>query len=168
MAKFKPVLSKQRGKPERSKLIHPIDVPRNGFTPTGRGKGRPEHEPTAATRQMVEVLSGFAINRENISAVLGITIPTLAKHYAEELKNGTAKVETKLISNLLTIASGRDAVALRAICFALQTRFGWSAYVPRPERESEKETAPILGKKEQALLDAKTAHLDSEWGSLVN
>lgn len=118
---------------------------------------------------MVEVLSGFAVTHNDICSALGITLPTLYKHYRKELDAGSAKVEAKLIGNLLALANRKDATGLRAICFALQTRFGWSAYVPRPERDSEREKAdPVLGKKEQALLDAQTAHLDSDWGNLVN
>jgi hypothetical protein len=42
----------------------------------------------------------------------------------------------------------------------MKTRAGWSEYAPPPK------PAP-LGKKEQASIDAETAAIGTEWGSLV-
>lgn len=110
---------------------------------------------------MVEVLSGFAIPLDKICLVLGIAKHTLLKHFAVELERGSAVVEAKLAGNLLRLASGTDGTALKAIMFALNCRFGWSAYVPAPKPEP-------IGKKEQADRDAQTAHESSDWGSLLN
>lgn len=110
---------------------------------------------------MVEVLSGFAIPQVEIAQVLGISQHTLLKNFPGELECGAAKVHSKLVGNLLRLAAGTDGTALKAIMFSLQTRFGWSAYVPRPEPEKP------LGKKEIAQAEAETAHENSDWGSLL-
>ena len=114
--------------------------------------------PTDKDRQTVEVLAGFSIPQEKISLVLGISRLTLWKHFKPEIARGSATVEAKLAGNLLRIASGSDAVALKAIMFALTMRFGWSGYQP---------AAVELGKKAAAAIEAQTAHQDSEWRSLV-
>jgi AcrR family transcriptional regulator len=124
--------------------------------------GRPEHTPTERDRKTVEVLAGYAVTTEKIASVLGISKSTLLKHYASEIENGAARVESMLIGNLTRIASGSDGTALKAIMFALNCRFGWSAYAPRPVAEEP------LGKKAQAEIVAQTAHEDSDWGQLVH
>lgn len=124
--------------------------------------GRPPHQPSEKDRQMVEVLAGFAVPTTKIADVLDITQPTLLKHYETELRTGAAKVEATLVGNLLRLAKGSDGTALKAITFALNCRFGWSAYVPRPETEKP------LGKKEMAEADARSAHEESDWGRLIN
>lgn len=109
---------------------------------------------------MVEVLSGFAIPTAKIASVLDIAEATLFKHYRRELDRGSATVEAKLVGNLLRLAGGKDGTALKAITFALQCRFGWSQYVPRPDGDDKP-----LGKKEAANVAAQTAPPD--WGRLL-
>lgn len=75
-------------------------------------------------------MAGAGLPQIEIAAVLAVTAPTLRKYYYAELSRGAAKVEAKLVANLLTIANGQGAMALRAIIFALQCRFGWSRYAP--------------------------------------
>ncbi|MGX1258323.1 hypothetical protein [Sinorhizobium fredii] len=69
-----------------------------------------------------------------IAAVIGVTEPTLRRHYRCELDRGAAKVEAKLVANLLNITNGKNGTALKAIIFSLQARFGWSKYSPPPTR----------------------------------
>jgi hypothetical protein len=125
--------------------------------------GRPPHAPSDKDRQMVEVLSGFAIPVAKIAVVLDITQATLFKHYRAEINRGKATVEAKLVGHLLRLANGKDGTALKAITFALQCRFGWSQYMPRlPDDDRER-----LGKKELAQIAAETGHENTEWGSLL-
>lgn len=84
------------------------------------------------TRRFVEALAGAAVPQAEIAAVLGVTVPTLRRHYRDDLDRGAACVEARLSSHLLRIASGKDGTALKAIMFTLQCRFGWSRYAPPP------------------------------------
>jgi hypothetical protein len=120
--------------------------------------GRPRHQPTARERQTVEILAGFGIPNDKIKQVIGISKPTLERHYRNELDQGAAKVEAQLAGSLLRIARGSDGAALKAITFALQCRFGWHFTVdpgfdPAPQ-----------GKKEAAQEAARTAGEQTEWG----
>ncbi|RWO51140.1 MAG: hypothetical protein EOS13_21730 [Mesorhizobium sp.] len=83
-------------------------------------------------RRAVEALAGMAVSQAEIATVLAITLPTLRKHYRAELDRGAALVEAELVRNLIRLAGGSDGVALRAIMFSLQCRFGWSPFAPRP------------------------------------
>ncbi|WP_345790216.1 hypothetical protein [Sinorhizobium alkalisoli] len=76
-------------------------------------------------------MAGAGVPQAQIAAVIEVTVPTLRRHYRCELNRGAAKVEAKLVANLLTIANGTDGTALKAIIFTLQSRFGWSRYAPR-------------------------------------
>lgn len=143
-------------KPQRKKVAKKAAPKRKG--------GRPRHQPTQESRQMVEVLSGFAIPQDKIAEAVRVDRKTLLKHYADEIARGSAVVEAKLVGNLLRLASGSDGTALKAIMFALQCRFGWSQYVPRQEQPNP----TPLGKKEAAAILAQTAHEDSDWGGLVH
>lgn len=86
------------------------------------------------TRRFVETLAGAAVPQAEIAAVVGVTVPTLRKHYRQELDRGAGILEWRLVNNLLRIASGKDGTALKAIMFSLQCRFGWSRYAPPPPR----------------------------------
>ena len=131
--------------------------------PAAKSKGgRPQHQPTAQERKLVELLSGMSVPQLKIAEVLGVAQKTMLKHYANELNVGAAKVEAQLISNMFRLAGGRDGTALKANMFLLNCRFGWTQYAPPPPSKE-----PVLGKKEQAMLDAETAHEGNEWGELL-
>ncbi|WP_234913754.1 MULTISPECIES: hypothetical protein [Sinorhizobium] len=78
-------------------------------------------------------MAGAGVPQSEIAAALAVTMPTLRKHYRDELQRGAAIVEARLAGRLMRIASGKDGTALKAIMFALQCRFGWSRYAP-PQR----------------------------------
>jgi hypothetical protein len=80
----------------------------------------------AASASIVELLAGAAIPQRHIA----IDCKSLRRHYRRELDRGAATVEAELVCNLLRLAGGKDGVALKAIVFALQCRFGWSRYLP--------------------------------------
>lgn len=123
------------------------------------------HEPTDQAREICEALAGFGIPQDKIAQVLRITKPTLELHYRAELDRGAASVEAQLVGNLLRLAKGTDGTALKAIMFTLQCRFGWTPYAPAPVDITPQER---IGKKEQANIEAQTAHEESSWAQLVN
>jgi hypothetical protein len=51
-------------------------------------KGRPEHEPTPQQRRQVEMMSTFGNTPDQIAQIVGISKPTLLKHYEVELATG--------------------------------------------------------------------------------
>src|SRR5215217_7351542 len=86
--------------------------------------GRPAHDPTDESRRMVEAMSAFGIRQAEMARVIGISCPTLRRAYRDELHVGAAKVEAKLVGNLLRLAGGSDGTALRAIMFSLRLERG--------------------------------------------
>ena len=51
--------------------------------------GRPSHAPTAETRLQVSALKAAGCTLAHISSAIGVTIPTLYKHYRPELCAGS-------------------------------------------------------------------------------
>jgi hypothetical protein len=97
-----------------------------------RSRGRPAHEPTDKNRQVVELMAAYAVPQDKIAEAIAIDPKSLRQHYRRELDRGSAVVEAKLVGNLLRLAGGSDGVALKAVMFSLQSRFGWSMYAPPP------------------------------------
>lgn len=135
---------------------------------TSESGGRPPHEPTREQRAMVETFAAFGIPQEDIARVIGITAPTLHKHYREELDLGLVKANAKVAQNLFTIATKQTREGLDAAKFWLRVRAGWSEYAPAPVASTAaRDVDEPLGKKAQADVDARTAHEGTEWGALL-
>ncbi len=97
-----------------------------------RAAGRPPHMPSVTDRRLVQMLASEGVPQAQICRILAISQKTARKHYRRELDIGAAKLECVLTFHLLRIAGGKGAVALKAIRFVLQSRFGWSEFAPRP------------------------------------
>jgi hypothetical protein len=76
--------------------------------------GRPSHEPTDETRNLVESLSGFGIPQDEIARLVRIDPKTLRFHYADQIELGSIKATAKVAQNLsLSPASQRVKDSLR-------------------------------------------------------
>lgn len=90
------------------------------------------HEPTDKTRSEVSALASFGVPQEDIAAYIGISKPTLAKHYPDELSFSSIKANATVGKYLFSLASGQalkngathgDCKA--AAMFWAKTRMGW-------------------------------------------
>jgi hypothetical protein len=59
-------------------------------------RGRPTFEPTDKHRGQVEALTRYGIPVAEIASVIGITKPTLFKHFREELDQGLTKANAQV------------------------------------------------------------------------
>lgn len=86
-----------------------------------------EHKPTHETRGLVRALTGFGIEQCHIADKLGISEPTLRKHYRAEIDAGTpdliASVAGKLYKKAMDDKGGMPAVT--AAIFILKARGKW-------------------------------------------
>lgn len=90
------------------------------------------HEPTDKTRSEVSALASFGVPQEDIAAYIGISKPTLAKHYSEELSFSSIKANATVGKFLFNMASGQAIKSgasygecSRAAMFWAKTRMGW-------------------------------------------
>ena len=88
--------------------------------------GRPSHRPSLQTLNVVRMCVEFGIPQTDIARALGISRPTLTRHYGFEIKAGKARVYIRLVSNLLKMSNLKNTLGLKATIFALTRRFGWS------------------------------------------
>lgn len=77
--------------------------------------GRPPFKPTPALRRKVEELVSCSMSQDDVARALGITAPTLVKHFPEELANGAAKKRSEVIGMLYKAARGGNVTAQRKL-----------------------------------------------------
>jgi hypothetical protein len=66
-----------------------------------------QHEPTDKTRSEVSALASFGVPQEDIASYIGISKPTLAKHYPDELAFSSIKANATVGKFLFNMASGQ-------------------------------------------------------------
>lgn len=88
--------------------------------------GRPEHVPTAKDRKTVAMLVACGTDQDAIAEILGISPPTLRKHYAPEIAHSAAKANAKMGGALFNKGTGGDVIAM---IFWLKCRARWTERV---------------------------------------
>lgn len=124
-----------------------------------RRGGRPAFAPTDRDRATVKSMSAFGIPEYEIAKVIGITPPTLRKHFWQELEVGHIEANAKVAQSLFRKATGDGNQSVQAAIFWLKCRAGW--------RDRVAEDEP-LGKKEQRALEAKHAERGTDWETLLD
>ncbi len=128
--------------------------------------GRPEHEPTDELRDQVEIAAYMGMNQVQIAAAIGVSKPTLAKHYAEELLNGHSKKRFENMAMLYETAR-KGNVAAQKYC----ERMGAMSVAPAKPAEGDQPSKrpDPLGKKEELNAAAKEPPPEgSKWSGLLN
>jgi len=136
--------------------------------PDGFGRrGRPPHIPTQENRLKVRMLLAFDWNEERIGRALRISAPTLRKHYFRELKladEARDALEASLIATTIREAHAGSASMMKMAIKLIDKHdasLAGSTFGERRVRE------PKRGKKEQALVDAKTPDESTPLGQLM-
>lgn len=84
------------------------------------------HEPTTATRGAVESMVAYGIPQDEIAKSLGITKPTLAKHYREEIDTAATRANARVAQTLYKMATDPNHKSCAASAmFWAKTRMGW-------------------------------------------
>ena len=93
------------------------------------------HTPTDKSRAAVAALLSFGVKQDDVAAHIGISGPTLRKHYTEEINLSSIKANAAVASYLFSLASGKalkdeEAPATHSDCktaamFWLKTRANW-------------------------------------------
>lgn len=113
------------------------------------GKRGPDgHMPTDETRTLVRELVIAGCPQDHVATRLGITKPTLHKHYRPELDEGLWEANRTVATALYNKATNERDTA--CMIFWLKAKAGWRE-VPKPE-ESD---APTPVKVEIKVVDAR-------------
>lgn len=73
--------------------------------------GRPPHKPTDKSRNTVKAMASYGILQEDIGTVVGVSKPTLEKHYRRELDTGAIKANSKVAESLYKQATSGNVTA---------------------------------------------------------
>lgn len=128
---------------------------------TGRTEpGRPEHVPTQENIIFVMVLLAAGYQNKDIAETLGISQPTLRKHYFHLLKKRDVmheRLRTKLRVTQIQSAIAGNAAALNAALRTLDAVDVERSAKKIKARELPARAAPVqkLGKKEEQQLAAQ-------------
>lgn len=107
-----------------------------------KNSGRKEFAPTDDEREKVRVLKAGGMSNEAIAEAIGVSEPTLRKHFPSELDRGTAKVRADLLMARYRSAMGGNVSAQTKM---LELVGASAAGAKIKEREK---VAPKVGKKE--------------------
>lgn len=121
----------------------------------GAVMGRPQHVPDEKTRLQVKLMAAMGTSVIDIGKVVGISHPTVQKHYMAELETGHIEANAKVAQSLYQQATHRTKPNVTACIFWLKCRAGW-----REDQEA-------MGKKEMAELLAKVAQKGTDWEKLL-
>ncbi len=76
-----------------------------------KNSGRHQFKPTAEQREKVLVLKAGGMSNEAIAEAIGVSSPTLAKHFPSELDRATAKVRADVLMARYRSAIGGNVSA---------------------------------------------------------
>jgi hypothetical protein len=122
--------------------------------PRGRKKLKVSNE----LRERVAVLSAGGMDRIEIADAIGCCEKTLRTYFLPELNEGKSIKRAEAIARMFELGMAGSVPALKAF-LALGVKADAIPRVPRP---------PKLGKKEQLVADAQTAHEGSAWGDILH
>ena len=136
------------------------------------GRGRPPHIPTTRNRNKVRLLLAMGWLDGRIASALRITKATLKKHYFVDLRHrdeARDALEGERLQLLFEAAKKGNVGAMRELGRVLEKldlanwHPGREAAAGAADQQPGAAKSKPLGKKEQAELDAETAHEGTSW-----
>lgn len=125
--------------------------------------GRPSFGKSKENQELVALLKAANWTVLRIARHLGCDEKTLRKHFSRELEQGADLIEAMALQvTLKKMRQGNSVATGRILDLAEKANLTVPPRKDKPSTPDDK-----LGKKEQANLDARTAHEDGEWGSVL-
>ena len=123
-------------------------------------RGRKKMRVTNDLRDRVATLRASGMTQQCIADAIGCSVPTLVEFFSFELNEGKAEKIAEAKLRLRELGMGGNVTALKA-WIAMADGGVTPRDVVRPKAE------PKLGKKEQALVDAKSKPSAGGWAAVV-
>lgn len=125
-------------------------------------RGRPPFRVTRTLQRKVEELVSCGMSQDDVARVIGCSIPTLEKHFPDELKTGRARKRAEVIALLFKSARSGNVSAQKK----LEDMTG-VASIGRAPIIGTAAAEPKRGKKEQAMADAQRPDQTTPLGQLM-
>lgn len=139
-----------------------LDLLGDPIPPNHGRRGRPQHVPTKESRNKIILLLAQGWTDARMAAAIGISLPTLKRHYFSELKvRDAARDRVEAIGLLSLWNMGREGnVAAMKEYFRRHDAAMGDVFADQVEKETRK-----LGKKEQTRLEAENP--PDEWENVI-
>lgn len=139
--------------------------------PEPREAGRPEHIPTDENRNKIMMLLVFGMTNAEIAKAVGVSQPTLRKHYLQQLaQRRIARLQldatrfAALYGKMLTGDVGANKELHKQLQDHDRKELA-KAYGSQAQSAPRKAAEPKAGKKQQAKQDAQEVVADAgDWG----
>jgi AcrR family transcriptional regulator len=105
-------------------------------------------QPTEKDRRMVELCAMGGIPQKEIAAAIGVSEPTLRKHFRDELDRAYIAANAKVVQTAFEMAVSGKAPAMTI--FWLKARMGWSEKGPKEPESSEDDLLREVEKRIEA------------------
>lgn len=125
--------------------------------------GRPEFKVTDELRDKVEWYVASGMTQVEVAGAIGCTVPTLVKHFSDNLEAGWARKKAEVIDLMVAGAKAGNA----SLTKHLDRQISVVGAAARFEQNHETPEVPDekLGKKALASRAAQTAGVGSSWGA---
>lgn len=139
-----------------------LDLLGDPIPPNHGRRGRPQHVPTKESRNKIILLLAQGWTDARMAGAIGISLPTLKRHYFSELKvRDAARDRVEAIGLLSLWNMGREGnVAAMKEYFRRHDAAMGDVFADQVEKETRK-----LGKKEQTRLEAENP--PDEWENVI-
>ncbi|KAB2781254.1 helix-turn-helix domain-containing protein [Brucella anthropi] len=125
--------------------------------------GRPSFAKSKENQELVALLKAANWTVSRIARHLGCDEKTLRKHFSRELEQGADIIEAMALQvTLQKMRQGNSVATGRILDITEKANLTIPPAKPKSATDDERP-----GKKEQANIDAQTAHQDSEWGTIL-
>ncbi len=134
-----------------------LDLFGDPVPPEHVGRGRPPHTVTEKNRQKVMLLLALERSDDEVASAIGITAPTLRKHYFREMKarrEARLRLDGALLGALASEAAAGNVAAVKELFKRLERHDNFKLAQSVADRGSKADQAPPPGKKEKARQDA--------------
>lgn len=129
--------------------------------------GRPSFKPTPAQRRKVAAAKAGGMSEDSIALALGITRPTLAKHFMVELTTGAAVKRMEAVDALYAQAKRGNVAAIKAVLLLGAAVEPAQPGAPAGEAPPAPAPAARLGKKEAQQVAAVGAADGTPWAGVL-
>jgi AraC-like DNA-binding protein len=127
------------------------------------------YRPTAEMREIVMVLAGAAISKEEIARKLGQPVDVIEYHFAEELASGSV-AKANVIMAMYRAAIGGNVSAQKS--YTVIGALLGGPEDPAGDRDRDRQPAPpaetFAGKKIQAAIESQNADRGTPWERVIN
>jgi hypothetical protein len=112
-----------------------------------KNSGRRPYKPSDEEREKVRVLKAGGMSHDAIAVAIGVSGPTLAKHFSVDLECGAAKVTAEILMARYSAAKEGNVSAQNRLLDLAGAARAQDRRVPSPKKMGKKEERQVAAQK---------------------